>query len=89
MAFSASTCTQQRTPFPQATAVIPLHMVIKFQKKGHKPDRKETAVKMQGPALRLGSKIHSLVRPAKNGRAISNGSQIGVGRVGSFGLVPF
>lgn len=37
---------------------------------------------MYGPALRLGSKIHSILRLAKKGKEIGNGSQIGVGEQG-------
>lgn len=79
MAVSANAHTQQCTPFPLATTGSFLHMVINFQKKTAQARQEWDSNKTQGLALRLGSKIHSLVRSAKKGKAIDNGSQIGAG----------
>lgn len=78
-ALSANASTQQRAPFPLPAAAIPVHTGINFQKKRGQAGQERESHKTQSPALRPGSKTRSRLRPAKNGKAISNGSQTGAG----------
>lgn len=83
VAVGANAHTQQCTPFPLATTVSFLHVVINFKKKKNKKAQARQewdSNKTQGLALRPGSKIHSPLRSAKKGKAIGNGSQTGAGR---------
>lgn len=53
------------TPFPPATAVMLVHMAVNFQKKKkeREAEQERDSHKTQDPALRPGSKAHSLGLP--------------------------
>lgn len=66
--------------FPTSNCSYPSAYDYKFPGKKVQAEQEVESHKIQGPALRLCSKSHSLGRSAKNRKAVSNGSQIGAGR---------
>lgn len=69
--------------FPTSNCSYPSAYGHKFpgtKKKRRQAEQEGDSHKTQGPALRLGSKIHGLVRSAKNRKAVSNESQTAGGR---------